>query len=94
MQIGVNMSQKLFKNQKYTNRGFPYKEFKDKYGAVCSIQMSSIATEPCLWLGVNEEQSDEFKAEFKSSPYTRMHLTYNQVKRLVEDLQMWLDNVE
>ena len=94
MQIGVNMSQKLFKNQKYTNRGFPYKEFKDKYGAVCSIQMSSIATEPCLWLGVNEEQSDEFKAEFKSFPYTRMHLTYNQVKRLVEDLQMWLDNVE
>lgn len=85
---------KLFKNQKYTSRGFPYKEFKDKYGAVCSMQMSSIATEPCLWLGVNGEQSEEFRNTFKSCPYTRMHLTYKQVQKLVEDLQMWLNNVE
>lgn len=84
----------LFKNQDYTSRGFPYKEFTDRYGATCSMQMSSIATEPCLWLGVNEEQSEKFKERFKSCSYTRMHLTYEQVQKLVEDLQMWLDNVE
>jgi hypothetical protein len=89
------MPKELFEGQEYTSRGFPYKEFKDKYGAVCSIQMSSIATEPCLWLGVNGKQSEEFVNEFKASgPYTRMHLTYDQVKKLVDDLNRWLENVE
>ena len=35
-----------------TERGFTVGNFKDKYGAVCSIQESSSA-EPAIWLGVN-----------------------------------------
>jgi len=36
-----------------TDRGFPYAEFTDRYGHTCSIQKSSLATEDCIWLGVN-----------------------------------------
>jgi hypothetical protein len=37
-----------------TNRGFLKGEFIDQYGEKCSIQKSSLATEECIWLGVNE----------------------------------------
>lgn len=37
-----------------TERGFGRAEFKDRYGANCSIQESSLATEDCIWLGVND----------------------------------------
>lgn len=36
---------------KKTNRGFAVGEFKDRYGAKCSIQKSSLATEDAIWLG-------------------------------------------
>lgn len=39
---------------KKNKRGFPYAEFTDKYGNTCSIQKSSIATEDCIWLGVDD----------------------------------------
>lgn len=39
---------------KKTNRGFALGEFVDRYGAKCSIQKSSLATEDCIWLGVDE----------------------------------------
>ena len=80
----------IFKNGKKTDRGFCYKEFTDRYGCECSLQESSLV-DPSIWLGPNETQSDEFKAEFKSQPYTRMHLSYKQVQELVEDLQAWLE---
>jgi hypothetical protein len=37
-----------------TARGFNFGSFKDINGVECSIQESSIATEVCLWLGVND----------------------------------------
>jgi hypothetical protein len=37
-----------------TNRGFPRREFKDHYDTPCHLQISSIATEHCLWLGLDE----------------------------------------
>lgn len=37
-----------------TQRGFLRGEFTDRYGAKCSIQMSSLATESAIWLGVND----------------------------------------
>lgn len=80
----------VFKNSKKTERGFCYKEFTDRYGCKCSLQESSLV-DPSIWLGPNEIQSDEFKTEFKSQPYTRMHLSYKQVQELVEDLQAWLE---
>lgn len=80
----------VFKNSRRTERGFCYKEFTDRYGCKCSLQESSLV-DPSIWLGPDETQSDEFKAEFKSHPYTRMHLSYKQVQELVEDLQAWLE---
>lgn len=35
-----------------TNRGFEYEPFTDTYGNECSIQESSNATKPCVWLGI------------------------------------------
>jgi hypothetical protein len=37
-----------------TNRGFLKGEFIDQYGEKCSIQKSSLATEDCIWLGIND----------------------------------------
>jgi hypothetical protein len=37
-----------------TNRGFELYEFTDKYGEKCSLQESSIATEDCIWLGIDD----------------------------------------
>ena len=35
-------------------RGFDYCEFHDLYKQRCSLQKSSIATEDCIWLGVDD----------------------------------------
>ncbi len=37
-----------------TNRFFRIGTFKDRYGTACSIQESSLATEDCVWLGVDD----------------------------------------
>lgn len=37
-----------------TNRGFTLGKFTDRYGAECSIQKSSLATEDAIWLGVDD----------------------------------------
>lgn len=37
-----------------TNRGFDLAEFTDRNGAACTLQKSSIATEDCIWLGVED----------------------------------------
>jgi hypothetical protein len=34
--------------------GITYGEFQDSSGHTCSIQESSKASEPCIWLGVND----------------------------------------
>jgi hypothetical protein len=39
-----------------TKRGFPLVEFEDFYGAKCSLQKSSLATEECIWFGVNDAE--------------------------------------
>lgn len=37
-----------------TNRGFYRFTFTDRYQKECSIQESSLATEACIWLGIND----------------------------------------
>jgi len=37
-----------------TCRGFSYIEFKDRYGESCSLQKSSLATENCIWFGIDD----------------------------------------
>lgn len=39
---------------KKSPRGWKYAEFKDRYGATCSIQESSSGEEASLWLGVDD----------------------------------------
>ena len=58
-----------------TARGFALYEFTDRYGKACSLQRSSIATEDCIWLGVDEGD--------------RMHLTPEMVKALLPALKQF-----
>lgn len=39
-----------------TGRGFGQGYFVDRNGMACTIQESSIATEPCIWLGISPDQ--------------------------------------
>lgn len=41
---------------KKTQRNFPYAEFTDRYGKKCSIQLSSLADDRCIWLGVDNPE--------------------------------------
>jgi hypothetical protein len=99
---------------KVTNRGFALGEFKDQYGAKCSIQKSSVATKDCIWLGVDDpdpkimaSQAAEFgvktseKTGWVSYPIpdevlinTRMHLSREDVKRLLPLLQRFAETGE
>lgn len=38
----------------HTARGFALIEFTDRYGAKCSLQKSSLATEDAIWFGPND----------------------------------------
>lgn len=90
-----------------TERGFDYKSFKDRNGVECSIQKSSIATEDCIWLGANDIGLKHFKAhegwndiEFNNTieehwiANNRMHLSRNQVKKLLPILQKFVETGE
>lgn len=39
---------------KPTERGFLSVTFHDHYGAECSVQESSLASDDCIWLGTND----------------------------------------
>ena len=41
---------------KQTDRGFDYVDFKDRYDHKCSLQKSSLATEDCIWLGIEDAE--------------------------------------
>lgn len=41
-------------NLKHTHRGFRYYEFEDRNGHKCTLQKSSVATENCIWLGLED----------------------------------------
>ena len=54
-----------------TNRGFSIADFVDRYGERRSLQRSSLAAPPCVWLGVHDN---------------RMHLTQAHVRALLPAL--------
>lgn len=64
----------------HTERGFERIDFADANGENCSLQESSVATKPLLWLGVNDT----------TLLARRMHLNREQVEELVLHLQAWL----
>lgn len=93
---------------KKTNRGFSYIEFSDKYGTKCSIQKSSLATEDAIWFGVDDADPKILASEVQEggtgwvkypipesvSLTTRMHLTIEQVERLLPILHSFVDTGE
>lgn len=68
-------------------RGFGGGKFKDRYGADCSIQESSLATEACIWLGCDHETVDD-----QGRPCgARMHLTREMAAELIPLLQHFVE---
>lgn len=84
-----------------TQRGFSKGKFKDQYGLVCSIQESSLATEDCIWLGIDEPKLTVFDSNMGNYVVndlpknwrvdSRMHLTRKQVSDLLPLLQGFVD---
>lgn len=63
----------------YTSRGFGvYASFDDYYDKRVTMQDSSLATEPCVWLGVHEHRS---------------HLTIDMATEIRDQLTGWLIDV-
>lgn len=71
-----------------TDRGFNLCEFTDKYGAKCSLQESS-ANDPSIWFGVEPGflEGCTWVPVQDDNAYTRMHLTQDDVKKLLPYLQ-------
>jgi hypothetical protein len=65
-----------------TERGFLRADFADRYGAKCSIQQSSLATEDAIWLGCDAG----LHHHVTGSCLARMHLTRAQVAALLPAL--------
>lgn len=77
---------------KPTQRGFSRATFVDRYGANCSIQKSSIATEDCIWLGVDDKpERHHVTQEWLGQ---RMHLTQDMVRNLLPLLQKFVETGE
>lgn len=70
---------------KSTERGFQRGEFVDLYGSECSIQESSIATQSCLWLGVDKDFNNDRTSH-------RMHLTQEMAADLIPLLQHFVEH--
>jgi hypothetical protein len=60
------------------DRGFMRADFKDRNGDACSIQESSLATEECIWLGLNEGTHHHVTGDCLA----RMHLNREQAGEL------------
>lgn len=56
----------------YTNRGFVIGEFTDLYGQKCSIQESSLADKPALWLGLCKPEITVMSVDAKDLPPPRI----------------------
>lgn len=65
----------------HTGRGFEFIEFTDKYNVKCQLQQSSlweydVPGSSAIWLGTENN---------------RMHLDLEQVKKLVNTLNLWIE---
>lgn len=84
---------------KQTERNFPYGEFTDRYGKKCSIQLSSLADDRCIWLGI-DEPDPQIMTDKGWKDYhipkdvlitTRMHLNIETVEMLIPILQRFVE---
>ena len=91
---------------RHTERGFAIAEFRDEYGEQCSIQKSSLATDDCIWLGVDapsvkvgppwkDVDLDTMLGEFGDvNIHSRMHLTREHVAALLPLLKAFVETGE
>ena len=79
-----------------SDRGLGIIQFTDRSHNECSLQDSSLATEPAIWLGINEAKGQSFTPGRGWEPFhipketvipTRMQLTQTMVKQLLPYLQ-------
>ena len=91
-----------------TDRRFSLIQFKDRNGAGCSLQQSSLATEDAIWLGIDDPDPQIMASKVQEGGTgwvkypipedvfitTRMHLTQKQVKDLLPILQKFVDTGE
>uniref|UniRef100_A0AB39CDJ2 Uncharacterized protein n=1 Tax=Pseudomonas phage HRDY3 TaxID=3236930 RepID=A0AB39CDJ2_9VIRU len=81
-----------------TERGFPRLDFVDRYGHMCSLQESSLATEAAIWFGPNEAEPEHMVHGKGWVPYvypegievlhhTRAHITQRQMKEILPILE-------
>lgn len=86
-----------------THRGFRFYEFEDRNGYACTLQKSSVATEDCIWLGL--ESASPKKLVFNEGwvdvempegveTNTRMHLTQEQARILSKQLEYFAETGE
>lgn len=75
-----------------TNRGFRLVEFRDSHENDCSIQESSSALTPMLWLGCNAA----IHTSVNGTPLclSRMHLSQERVRELIPLLQYFVETGE
>lgn len=66
---------------KPTKKGLLRAEFKDRFGAVCSVQESSFIEEDCIWVGVEVDIHGVEQAN------GRMHITQGMAKDLIPMLR-------
>lgn len=91
-----------------TIRGFDIIDFIDRYNSECSIQKSSLATDDCIWFGINDANPKIMASKIQEGavgwiPYhipkdvsltTRMHLNRDQVKNLLPILRLFVETGE
>lgn len=91
-----------------THRGFAVIKFKDRYEVECTLQKSSLATEDCIWLGVDDADPKIMASNIMEDGVgwvkypvhpdvlftTRMHLSREQVKQLIPVLQHFVKTGE
>lgn len=70
---------------KRTERGFLCGSFTDANGDECSIQESSAAERPLLWLGMDEGTHHHGEC------MARMHLDRRLARQLIRHLQRFVD---
>ena len=78
----------------FTQRGFARIEFTDQCDERCSVQDSSIADGPCIWLGVDTVNVEEWRhipgADLRAIP-ARMHLNQDMAAQLIPMLQRFVE---
>lgn len=93
----------MMSDLKRTCRGFRYYEFKDRNDYECTLQKSSIATEDCIWLGLESGSPQKLVFNEGWIPVelpedvelnTRMHLTREQAGILAKQLKFFSESGE